>query len=87
MATIVDLLDNMPGKPGIKGRLVDDEGFPRDDCDILEVRKQRHRFACLQTDYSALMKEIENKLFGLQAMYKEVAPADKPEKLDPAPFP
>ena len=39
MAMIVDLLDNMPGKPGIKGRLVDDEGFPRDDCDLLEVRK------------------------------------------------
>ena len=39
MAIIVDLLDNMPGKPGIKGRLVDDEGFPRDDCDLLEVRK------------------------------------------------
>ena len=39
MATIVDLLNNMPGKPGVNGRLVDDEGFPRDDCDLLEVRK------------------------------------------------
>jgi hypothetical protein len=34
-----------------------------------------------------LMKEIENKLFGLQAAYKEVAPAEKCEKTDPAPLP
>ena len=36
---ITEFLENMPGNPGVKGKLVDDEGFPRKDLDIFEIRK------------------------------------------------
>lgn len=70
MFTIVEMLDNMQGGPGLKTPLVDDEGFPRDDVDIFEVRKLRHRHAMLQTDHQKLMKELEAQLFGLHKVYK-----------------
>lgn len=37
----------MPGNPGVKEKLVDEEGFPRSDIDIFEVRKMRNRLACM----------------------------------------
>jgi len=45
--------------PGVKGPLVDAEGFPRNDIDVHAVRTLRHKRAVLQTDYSTVMKEIE----------------------------
>ena len=39
------------GMPGLKGNLVDEEGFPRADLDLFEIRKMRNRLACLQTDH------------------------------------
>jgi len=48
---------------GIKDSLVDNEGFPRGDIDIYNVRNKRQRLAVINTDYTALMKEIE-KLLG-----------------------
>ena len=47
---------NAPGMPGLKGNLVDAEGFPRADIDIPQVRTMRGRMACLNTDLSAVMK-------------------------------
>jgi 26S proteasome regulatory subunit N4 len=47
MIMIVDLLENMNGNPGVKGSMIDEEGFPRADVDIFEVRKLRNRHACL----------------------------------------
>ena len=47
MTDIIDVLDNMNGNPGLKGNLVDYEGFPRADVDIFECRKLRHRHAIL----------------------------------------
>ena len=35
----------MPGQPGLKGNLVDREGFPRADVDIHNVRILRNRLA------------------------------------------
>ena len=76
MADLVDVLNSMNGAPGLQGALVDNEGFPRADVDLVEARKLRHQHACLQTDHGRLMKEIETKLFGhsshfgLQAVYK-----------------
>ena len=69
MIDIVELLENMNGKPGLKNALVDDQGFPRDDVDIFETRKLRNRHACLQTDHTNLMKELENRLYGLHQIY------------------
>ena len=59
-----------PPMPGVKGPLVDSEGFPRADIDLVEVRKLRHRLACLQTDHCTVMKEIEAGLLGLHSDYK-----------------
>ena len=56
-----------PGMPGMKGNLVDSEGFPRADIDIPQVRSMRGRVACLQTDLSAVMKQIEQGLHELHA--------------------
>ena len=67
---IIETLDNMPGKPGAKGKLVDAEGFPRADVDIHTVRIHRNRLAYLQTDHQAAMKEIEQKLFAHHAALK-----------------
>lgn len=38
---------------------MDDEGFPRADVDVYDVRSKRHRLACIDTDYDLLMKRIE----------------------------
>ena len=45
-----------PGMPGLKGKLIDNEGFPRADIDITQVQSMRGRIACLNTDLSATMK-------------------------------
>lgn len=38
---------------------MDEEGFPRADIDVYDVRRKRHRLACIDTDYELLMKRIE----------------------------
>ena len=48
-----------PGGPGLKGDLVDSEGFPRADIDVHAVLKQRNRLSCLQTDHKQLMRRVE----------------------------
>jgi hypothetical protein len=40
-----ELLEKMNGNRGLK--IIDDEGFPRDDVDIFDTRKLRNRHACL----------------------------------------
>ena len=35
-----------PGGPGLRGGLIDAEGYPRADIDIPKIREQRHRLAC-----------------------------------------
>jgi len=67
---IVETLEGMPGKPGVKGKLVDAEGFPRADVDIHAVRIHRNRLAHLQTDHQAAMKEIEQALFAYHSKLK-----------------
>ena len=47
---------------GIKSPLVDDEGFPRADIDLFNVRNKRQRLAIINTDYKSLMSEIEISL-------------------------
>lgn len=46
--------------PGVS--LVDGEGFPRSDVDIVRVLEKRQRIAIINTDHKALMKEIERTL-------------------------
>ncbi|KAG1696737.1 hypothetical protein DVH05_017959 [Phytophthora capsici] len=47
------------GNPGVKGPLVDAEGFPRADIDVYRVRQLRHTLALKQTDHQLIMKKIE----------------------------
>ena len=47
---------------GIKDSLVDREGFPRDDIDIINVKEKRKRLAIINTNHKQLMKEIEKNL-------------------------
>jgi hypothetical protein len=47
---------------GFSGGLIDSEGFPRTDIDIVKIRTFRHEHSCLQNDHSACMKEIEEYL-------------------------
>ncbi|CAF1206268.1 unnamed protein product [Adineta ricciae] len=44
---------------GMAGELVDKEGYPRNDIDLVRVRQIRQRVICLQNDHKALMKQIE----------------------------
>ena len=60
-----------PGMPGLKGKLVDEEGFPRADIDLFEIRKNRNRLACLQTDHVNIMKQIEQGLYALHEEFKK----------------
>jgi len=52
---------------GFKGNLVDREGYPRNDVDIMRITKLRNRHAILNTDLSEIMKEIEQGLYQLHA--------------------
>ncbi|KAJ1605475.1 PDZ domain-containing p27 like 26S proteasomal subunit [Cryptosporidium canis] len=65
---------------GISGKLIDSEGFPRSDIDIYAVRRARNRIAILNTDYSMVMKEIEEKLFDIHSKEKNHVPIEKSEK-------
>lgn len=39
-----------PGRPGLKGGLVDKDGFPLEDVDlVIKTREARHRLACTTT--------------------------------------
>ncbi|XP_044745700.1 26S proteasome non-ATPase regulatory subunit 9 [Coccinella septempunctata] len=44
--------------------LVDAEGYPINSIDIYQVRHARNKIICLQNDHKALMKEIEQGLYG-----------------------
>ncbi|OQS03530.1 Multidrug/Oligosaccharidyl-lipid/Polysaccharide (MOP) Flippase Superfamily [Thraustotheca clavata] len=78
-AAIVEELTSGTNPPGLKGPLVDAEGFPRSDIDVYMVRHKRHRFACLQTDISLVMKEIEDVMAGIYAESKPKQLVSAPE--------
>ena len=75
--------------PGIKGKLTDDEGFPRADIDIQQVMSMRGRIACLNTDVSAIMKQIEGLLTELHSLHRSDSSAGEAQqeesKVDDAP--
>lgn len=64
------------GEPpaGVKTPLIDAEGYPRGDIDIINVKNKRRRLAEINTDHKALMKQIEQAL----ARYHETLPAYTP---------
>ncbi|KAL3837488.1 hypothetical protein ACJMK2_022841 [Sinanodonta woodiana] len=75
-----DVLESQGGV-GMKGPLVDAEGFPRADIDVYSVRHARHHIIRLQNDHKALMKEIEEELYKIHAdarMEREMAGNQSP---------
>lgn len=60
VAAAVSFLECTP--VGLKGRLVDSEGFPRDDVDLFAVRQARNTVACRTNDLKHLMAELQTKL-------------------------
>jgi hypothetical protein len=55
---------------GLKGNLVDREGFPRADVDVHEVRNLRHRLACVAHSlcFFCGIAWIHGALFSMQCM-------------------
>ncbi|CBH13636.1 proteasome 26S non-ATPase subunit 9, putative [Trypanosoma brucei gambiense DAL972] len=47
---------------GLRGSLVDSEGFPRDDCDLYAVRRARHTVNCGHNDLKSIEATIHEKL-------------------------
>jgi 26S proteasome regulatory subunit N4 len=64
------------GQPpaGLKDPLVDQDGFPRGDVDLYEIRRQRNQLAMINTDHKNIMKEIEKEL---QIVYSNHAADDE----------
>lgn len=65
IAALMEVLAS--NRVGLYDSLVDEEGYPRQDIDVYQVRHARHRIICLQNDHKALMKEIENGLYALHS--------------------
>jgi 26S proteasome non-ATPase regulatory subunit 9 len=68
---------------GVKDSLVDEEGFPRGDIDIFNVRNKRHRLAEINTDHKEVMKQLEQIIPKLTQLNYERHP-QPPTKSPPA---
>merc|ERR1712051_592093 len=44
---------------GMNGPLIDNEGYPRNDIDIVKVRTARQKIICLMNDHKEIMKKIQ----------------------------
>lgn len=64
--------------PGLTGKLVDEEGFPRADIDLYAVRGARHRLHVLKTDYMEVRDQIEKELHALHAQGRVPVPRTSP---------
>eukprot|EP01057_Protomagalhaensia_wolfi_P001091 Protomagalhaensia_wolfi_Nauph_80__1090@NODE_1638_length_1428_cov_478_971922_g1268_i0_p1_GENE_NODE_1638_length_1428_cov_478_971922_g1268_i0NODE_1638_length_1428_cov_478_971922_g1268_i0_p1_ORF_typecomplete_len198_score36_42Nas2_N/PF18265_1/2_7e23GRASP55_65/PF04495_14/2_1e09PDZ_6/PF17820_1/5_1e06PDZ_2/PF13180_6/0_00022_NODE_1638_length_1428_cov_478_971922_g1268_i091684 len=72
-----------PGMPGLKGGLDDADGYPRADIDIIGIVNARHELACLNTDYSELMKDIEKQLYQIHGERSVAVPRPETSSLEP----
>ena len=60
-----------PGKPGLRGPLVDRDGFPIYGMEeLLPIREARHDHARITTDLHELMRAIESALYSLHDSLK-----------------
>jgi len=57
--------------------LVDSEGFPRSDIDIVQIRIARNKIICLKNDYKDIMKDIEQALYDVHKVNKEKKEKEK----------
>ena len=64
--------EQFPKPPGLKGNLIDKDGFPRSDIDVHGVRIIRNERARTQTDYKHIMNEIEETLHCMHGYMEEL---------------
>ncbi|KAI3372819.1 hypothetical protein L3Q82_023278 [Scortum barcoo] len=64
---------------GVEDPLVDEEGYPRADVNLYQIRTARHNISCLQNDHKQIMKEIEEALHKLHAREKAKRQQDEAE--------
>ncbi|XP_076818398.1 26S proteasome non-ATPase regulatory subunit 9-like [Clavelina lepadiformis] len=57
------------GNVGMDTPLVDQEGYPRNDIDVTQVRTARHNIICMQNDHKSIMQEIEKGLIEHHAQH------------------
>ncbi|XP_003974932.3 26S proteasome non-ATPase regulatory subunit 9 [Takifugu rubripes] len=69
---------------GIEDSLVDEEGYPRADVNLYQIRTARHSISCLQNDHKAIMVEIEQALHRLHASEKAKREKDETEAQEEA---
>ncbi|KAH9259369.1 hypothetical protein BASA81_002412 [Batrachochytrium salamandrivorans] len=70
LEAIMSELNSGASPVGLVGNLIDSEGFPRNDVDIMRVATLRNRRAVLVTDTKQILKEIEAGLHELHAEAK-----------------
>ncbi|KAM9361056.1 26S proteasome non-ATPase regulatory subunit 9 [Symphorus nematophorus] len=69
---------------GVEDPLVDEEGYPRADVNLYQIRQARHNISCLQNDHKAIMVEIEEALHKLHAREKAKREQDETEAQEEA---
>ncbi|KAM8760626.1 26S proteasome non-ATPase regulatory subunit 9 [Acanthopagrus schlegelii] len=69
---------------GVEEPLIDEEGFPRSDVNLYQIRTARHNISCLQNDHKAIMVEIEEALHQLHAREKAKRQQDETEAQEEA---
>ncbi|KPI89321.1 putative proteasome 26S non-ATPase subunit 9 [Leptomonas seymouri] len=80
---LTDALQYLAATPvGLRGRLLDDEGFPRGDCDLYAVRTARNVADSTRNDLRALSERMYAMLIALHHSTKEEA--DQQMALDAA---
>ncbi|MCO5556020.1 hypothetical protein L7F22_009564 [Adiantum nelumboides] len=58
-----------PGGPGLEGNLLDPQGFPRANIDIVQVRGDRHRLSVLRNDHVSITKQIDKNIEVLHSVH------------------
>lgn len=85
-AAIISELEATPeggGAPmGIDTPLVDSEGYPRGDVDVVRARTLRTRLNVIRTDHKILMKEVEEALVQLAAFRSPSKAQEEKEELE-----
>ncbi|KAG5481951.1 hypothetical protein LSCM1_05663 [Leishmania martiniquensis] len=71
---LTDALQYLASTPvGLRGPLLDDEGFPRNDCDLYAVRMARNTADCARNDLCALSDRLLSLLNELHCQTQEEA--------------
>uniref|UniRef100_H3DEG0 26S proteasome non-ATPase regulatory subunit 9 n=1 Tax=Tetraodon nigroviridis TaxID=99883 RepID=H3DEG0_TETNG len=78
-----EVLEDQQGV-GMEDSLVDEEGYPRADVNLYQIRTARHSISCLQNDHKAIMVEIEEALHKLHASEKAKRQKDETESQEEA---